>query len=317
MLDPLALIDAVEAAFRARGNGYIAPGGVLGVEMAGGGFHIKAAALHADRGIFAAKLNGNFPGNPASNGMPTIQGLVLAVDVATGAPRAVLESSSLTRLRTAAASAVAIRHLARADADRVTLIGCGVQGFDQLRFAHIARTTRSITLFDSQVSAARSLAARVERDLGVSARVADDLDSAAAAGAGAIIITCTTSRAPFLEPWMVAAGTLVVAAGADNPHKVELAPALLAASKVVTDDTAQCAMIGDLHHAIASGAMRREDVHAELGEVIAGARPGRASRDERIIFDSTGLPIQDAAAAELLLARIAGMDDIQHFAFRS
>ena len=316
MLDPLALIDAVEAAFGVRGDGDIAPGGVLGVEMAGGGFHIKAAALRTDRGIFAAKLNGNFPGNPASNGLPTIQGLVLAVDVATGAPRAVMDSSSLTRLRTAAASAVAVRHLAGADADHVTLIGCGVQGFDQLRFAHLVRPTRSITLFDPRVDAARSLATRIEQELGIHSHVADDLPSAATAGAGAIIITCTTSRAPLLEPSMVAAGTLVVAAGADNPHKVELAPALLAASKVVTDDTAQCAMIGDLHHAIASGAMRREDVHAELGEVVAGKRPGRTSRDERIIFDSTGLPLQDAAAAELVLALIAGMDDIQHFAFR-
>ncbi len=311
------MIDAVEAAFGARGEGRIAPGGVLGVEMASGGFHIKAAALGADRGIFAAKLNGNFPGNPTTNGMPTIQGLVLAVDVATGAPRAVMESSSLTRLRTAAASAVAIRHLALADADRVTLIGCGVQAFDQLRFAHTARALRSITLFDPQVDAARALAMRIEEELGIMSHVADDLQQAAKAGAGAIIITCTTSRTPFLDSAMVAAGTLVVAVGADNPHKVELAPALLASSKVVTDDTAQCAMIGDLHHAIASGAMRREDVHAELGEIIAGTRPGRGSRDERIVFDSTGIPIQDAAAAELVLARIEGMDDVQHFTFRS
>jgi alanine dehydrogenase len=317
VLEPGSLTDSIERAFRARGLGAVAPGGVLGVEMAEGGFHIKAAALSAERGIFAAKLNGNFPGNPASSGLPTIQGLVLAVDVATGTPRAVMESSALTRLRTAAASAVAIRHLARPDADRATLIGCGVQAFDQLRFAHAARVMRSITLFDPRVDMARALAMRIEQELGIMSHVADDLPAAARAGAGAIIITCTTSRTPFLEPAMVAAGTLVVAVGADNPHKVELAPALLAASKVVTDDTAQCAMIGDLHHAIAAGAMRREDVHAELGEVVAGTRPGRASRDERIVFDSTGIPIQDAAAAELVLARLEGMDDVQHFTFRS
>jgi alanine dehydrogenase len=313
----MALTDSIEAAFRARGEGRVAPGGVLGVEMASGGFHIKAAALRAESGIFAAKLNGNFPGNPASNGLPTIQGLVLAVDVATGAPRAVMESSSLTRLRTAAASAVAIRHLARTDADRVTLIGCGVQAFDQIRFAVAARAIRTITLLDPRREVAVALAARVERELAIATHVADDLAGATSAGAGAIIITCTTSRAPFLDPALVAAGTLVLAVGADNPHKVELAPALLAASKVVTDDTAQCAMIGDLHHAISAGAMRREDVHAELGEIIAGKRSGRGSPDERIVFDSTGVPIQDAAAAELVLARIEGMDDVQHFTFRS
>jgi alanine dehydrogenase len=285
--------------------------------MANGGFHLKAASLGATRGIFAAKLNGNFPGNPTTNGMPTIQGLVVVADVATGAPLAVLESSTLTRLRTAAASAVATRHLARHGADRASIVGCGVQAFDQIRFTHAARPLRSVTLFDPREDAVRALAARVERELGLEARIAPDLDTAATAAAAAILITCTTSRAAFLDDAMVAEGTLVLAVGADNPHKVELSASLMRAAKLVTDDTAQCATIGDLHHAIAAGAMRVDEVHAELGEVVAGKRPGRASPAERIVFDSTGLPIQDAAAAELVLSRIACFDDIQHFDFRS
>ncbi len=315
VLDPEPLIDAVESAFRARGRGSAAPGGVLGVELAGGGFHLKAAALAPDRGVFVAKLNGNFPGNAATNGMPTIQGLVVVADAATGAPLAVMESGTLTRLRTAAATAVAIRHLARSAADRVTLVGCGVQAFDQLRFALVARPYRQVTLIDTRRELARALAARVERELGVEAVAGTDLTAACAASA--IIIACTTSRTPFLELAMVSAGALVAAVGADNPHKVELAADLMAAAKVVTDSTAQCAAIGDLRHAIARGAMRAEAVHAELGEIVAGVRPGRESANERIVFDSTGIPIQDAAAAELVLSQVAGRKDVPRFTFRA
>lgn len=318
MLKPAELIDAVESAFRERGRGSAAPAGVLGIEMAGGGFHVKAAALRPEHGVFVAKLNGNFPGNGTLNGLPTIQGLVIVADVATGAPLAVMESSSLTRLRTAAATAVAIRHLARRDAAglSLTLIGCGVQAFDQVRFAQVARALRRVTLVDQRADVARALAQRIERELGVESVVSVGDDVAATCAPSAIIITCTTSRTPLLESGMVAAGTFVAAVGADNPHKVELAPDLVASAKVVTDSTAQCAAIGDLHHAIARGVMKVDAVHAELGEIVAGARPGRESEAERIVFDSTGIPIQDAAAAELVLALTAERSDVPRFNFR-
>ncbi len=300
LLSPVALIDAVEAAFCARGLGAAQPGGVLGVELARGGFHVKTAALGADQGSFAAKLNTNFPGNPEANGLPTIQGVVLVADVATGEPQAILESGSITRLRTAAASAVAVRHLANDDANTLTLIGCGAQAFDQVRFAHAVRPLRIVTAFDSRVDVAAALVARLGAELGIIARAGDDLGAACAESA--IIVTCTSSRLPVLHDSLVPPGALVVAVGADNPHKHEIYPALMAHAVVITDDTAQCATIGDLHHAIAAGAMTVDDVRAELGEVIAGVRTGRRSREERIVFDSTGTPIQDAAAASLVLA---------------
>jgi alanine dehydrogenase len=315
LLNPLLLITAVEAAFRARGRRESQPGGVLGIELPGGGFHIKAAALAEAEGVFAVKLNGNFPRNPSTNGLPTIQGLVIVADIATGAPLAVLESGSLTRLRTAAASAVAIEHLARRDADTLTLVGCGVQGFDQARFALAVRALREITLVDTRIDAAEALARRLRDELGASVRV--DAALAAACARSAIIITCTVSTRPFLLESMVAAGTLVVAAGADNPHKHELDAALLAHSRVVTDLTAQCATIGDLHHALDAGAMTVDAVHAELGQVVAGVRPGRTSPADRIVFDSTGIPIQDAAAAGLLIARARETGAGARFAFRA
>jgi alanine dehydrogenase len=299
-LSPRALIDAVEDAFRQRGLGVTQPGGVLGIHAEHGGFHIKAAALSSTDGVLAAKLNANFPRNGARFGLPTIQGVVIVSDLRNGTLRALVESGSLTRLRTAAASAVAIRHLARADADELTMVGCGAQAFDQVRFAHAARPLRRVHLYDLDRRAAESLAERLTQLLSIDARATADLRAACASST--IIITCTTARAAILLDSDAPAGALVVAAGTDSEFKQEIDPQLMAKARVVTDDTAQCAKIGDLHHAIAGGAMRIDQVHAELGDILADKRPGRTSRDERFVFDSTGTPIQDAAAVQLLLS---------------
>lgn len=115
-----------------------------------------------------------------------------------------------------------------------------------------------------------------------------------------VIVTCTPSKAAFLGIAQVGPGTFVAGVGADDVSKSELEPALLAVAVVVVDVLAQCAEIGDLHHALEAGAMRREDVHAALAEVVSGARPGRTHRDEITIFDSTGTAIEDVAAAAMV-----------------
>ena len=112
-----------------------------------------------------------------------------------------------------------------------------------------------------------------------------------------VIATCTTARAPYLGIADVRPGTFIAAIGADNPEKSEIDPALMARARVVADVRMQCAAMGDLHHAIRAGAMTEADVHAELGELVTGRRPGRARPDEIMIFDGCGLGIQDAAAS--------------------
>ena len=128
-------------------------------------------------------------------------------------------------------------------------------------------------------------------------------DLADAARRSDVILTCTTAQAPFLDETMVKPGTFVAAVGADSPHKSEIAPALMARAKLVTDLTDQAAVMGDLHHAVAAGAMAREQVHAELAELVTGARPGRSAPDELWLFDSTGTALQDVAAAAAIYAR--------------
>jgi ornithine cyclodeaminase/alanine dehydrogenase-like protein (mu-crystallin family) len=116
-----------------------------------------------------------------------------------------------------------------------------------------------------------------------------------------IVVTCTPATSPVL--FKAAPGTFVAAVGADSGEKREIGAELMASAKVVTDVTEQCVVIGDLHHAIADGLMTREKVHAELGDVVAGKKPGRESDDETIVFDSTGMALQDVAAAAVVYER--------------
>ena len=123
----------------------------------------------------------------------------------------------------------------------------------------------------------------------------DDLRTAARVSD--IVVTCTSSTAPLLFVGDLSPGAFVAAIGADSEDKQELDAALLCTTTVVTDVTEQCATIGDLHHAIAAGAMSLDRVHAELGEIVAGRKAGRSSAEEIIVFDSTGMALQDVAAA--------------------
>jgi len=118
-----------------------------------------------------------------------------------------------------------------------------------------------------------------------------------------VIVTATTARTPYLTLDMVPTGAFVAAVGADSPEKSELTPELMAGSKIVVDLLEQAATMGDLHHAIDAGLVTLADVHAELGDLIVGRRAGRESRDETIVFDSTGTAIQDAASAAWILQR--------------
>lgn len=296
-----ACIEAVEHAFRLHGEGRADPPGILSVRARDGSFHIKAGILDLGRPYFAAKTNANFPGNPERFGLPTIQGVLLLAEAERGTPLALMDSAEITALRTGAATAVAARHLARRDAAVVTVCGCGIQGRVQLRaLAAVLRLTRAYAI-DRDSARAADFAKEMSQTLGFEVVAADDLD--AAVRASDVCVTCTPSRTPILRRTSVAPGAFVSAVGADNEYKQELEPALMASCAIVVDVLEQAAAIGDLHHAIAAGAVSPGDVRAELGQVVAGLRPGRLTDDEIVIFDSTGMALQDVAAAAAVYER--------------
>ncbi|MGH7712872.1 MAG: ornithine cyclodeaminase family protein [Gemmatimonadaceae bacterium] len=302
LLDLNECIDAVERAFanHAAGALPVAPS-VLGAHVDGGGFHVKTAALGSAPGYFAAKINANFPSNFARHGLPTIQGVIALFDLATGKPLALLDSIEITILRTAAASAVAARYLARADSHVVTICGCGEQGRSHLRALALVRSISRAFAIDVDSERAVSFANDLGSELGIS--IIPNAPLTTAVAASDICVTCTPARRPFFSAELLRPGLFIAAVGADSPEKQELEPAVLARSKVVVDLLQQAATIGELHHAIENGVMSAADVHAELGEIIGGRRAGRLSADETFVFDSTGTALQDVAAAAIVYER--------------
>jgi alanine dehydrogenase len=130
-----------------------------------------------------------------------------------------------------------------------------------------------------------------------------------------VCITCTTANESFVRKEDIRPGTFIAAVGADDEHKQEIDSALIVSAKVVADSLEQSCAIGDVHHAIAKGLMRKEDVYAELCEVVAGQKIGRVNDDEIIVFDSTGVAIEDAVAAALVYERALANGIGSHFDF--
>jgi ornithine cyclodeaminase/alanine dehydrogenase-like protein (mu-crystallin family) len=271
---------------------------VLGSHVEGGEFHVKTAALGAAPGYYAAKINANFPGNPERHGLPTVQGMIGLFDTATGRALALLDSIEITTLRTAAASAIAARFLARADAATLLICGCGNQGRAHLRAMLLVRRLRRVLAHDSSPGQVSTFIREMAPETGLDIEPAPDL--ASAFPGCDIAVTCTPARAVLVSADDIRPGQFIAAVGADSEGKQELDPAVLCRSLVVADIAGQAARMGEMQHAIASGLMVIGDLHAELGQLITGARPGRSSDDQVFVFDSTGTAVQDVAAAAVV-----------------
>jgi alanine dehydrogenase len=291
-------IAAVEQGFRLAGEGAIPPSAILGVHAPHGGLHVKAGFLGLDRPCIVAKANANFPDNPRRHGLPTIQGVVLVVDGDRGDPLAIMDSIEITIQRTGAATAVAAKFLARRDSRTAAIIGCGVQGRIQLLALREVLPLERIAVHDLDRDACARFVdwarATTGLDVYASPHAARDAD---------VVVTCTSSTRPVVDAADLRPGTFVAAVGADNAHKSELDPRLFATAKVVVDNLDQCATIGDLHHAVEHGTASRDTVHADLASLVAAKRPGREHDDEITVFDSTGVALQDAVTAVLVLQR--------------
>jgi ornithine cyclodeaminase/alanine dehydrogenase-like protein (mu-crystallin family) len=203
--------------------------------------------------------------------------------------------------RTAAASALAARYLARQDADCVAICGCGAQGCAQLAALVDVLPVKHVLVWDLDREKARAFARDMGAALCIDVTAVPEADDATRSSG--VIVTSTTSRAPFLTPDMVSAGTFVAAVGADRPEKSELAPELMAQATIVVDILAQAASVGDLHHALVAGRVTLSDVHAELGDLVVGRKVGRTTPDEITVFDSTGAALQDVASAVRIYER--------------
>jgi alanine dehydrogenase len=287
-------IAAVERALLALAEGKVQPPVSVGIAVPAGSFHVKACAA-ASPGyarLFVAKINSNFPGNRACDGLPTIQGVVAVFDSDTGRLRALLDSPSITGLRTAATTAVAIRYLAQEGSRVATLVGCGALGRFHAEALAVCGMER-VSVYDTDAGKANELAAWARSTLAIECLAVKDLH--AATRASEVVVTCTSSRVPFLGANDVCPGTFVAAVGADNERKSEIAASLLSRARIVTDLTAQCLKSGDLRNAVPNEA----NVCGELVDVVS-KRVARTAPDEIVLFDSSGMAVEDLALCALM-----------------
>ena len=301
----LAAVDCIEAAFAALAGGGVVMPPVLSMAMPAvdGEVDVKTAFMPGLSG-FAVKISPGFFGNPA-RGPPSTSGLMVVLSAETGRVRAVLlDEGYLTDLRTAAAGAVAARHLARPDASRAAVLGAGVQARMQLEALALVRPIREAAIWARDPARAEAAAREMTAALGIPVRAEADAE-AAVVGAD-VIVTTTPTREPVLRADWLHPGQHVTAMGSDHAGKNELEPACLArADLYVPDRLSQAAAMGEPRVALAAGAVEEGRAFPELGEIVAGTASGRPSVQAITIADLTGTGVQDTAIADHALARVA------------
>lgn len=294
-VSPHEAYDAVRAAFvaHARGAWTMQPKVYVASYPAG---DFRAMPALGD-GVAILKWVTSFPGNPA-RGLPTVTGLVLVSDAATGRLLALLDAAAVTALRTAAAGVLAAETLSRPGAETIAVVGCGVNGAETARM--LAAMGRPAVVHDRD--AAR--AAAVAEALGLTAV---GLDEALRADA---VITVTPGAEVLFPPGSLQDGQHVSLMGADGPGKAEIAVAEIARAHVFCDDWEQASHGGELAAAVDAGLVDRTVV-TELGAVLAGTAEGRRSGRDMTVFDSTGLAIQDLAIAHIVLGKLDDLDVVR------
>ncbi len=287
-----AAFDAVEKVFAAMASGRAYNFPVVREAIG------HADALYGFKGGFdragmslGLKAGGYWPHNLERHGIINHQSTVFLFDPETGRARAMVGGNLLTALRTAAASAVSIRHLARADAKVIGMIGAGHQAAFQLRAALEQRAFEKVIGWNLHPEMLPNLE-RVAEEAGLPFE-AVELDGLRAAD---VLISITSSFDAILRADQVAPSTHIACMGTDTKGKQEVDPALLARATVFADEIAQAVSIGECQHAVARGLLDAADI-AEIGAVINGTHPGRSSESEITLFDGTGVGLQDLAVA--------------------
>ena len=291
-------IDTVQDAFRMYAEGKGVGVGMLHADITEGiEFHIKSGGITLKKPYFALKVNGSSFQNRNKYDLPNIMGAIILFDGETIFPLAVLDSIEITIRRTGAATAVAAKYLAKKDSETACIVGYGTQGKIQLTCLSRVLSLEKALVTGRNKEGGEAYADMMSRILEIPVVFIPDINDAVSQSD--VIVTATPARVPLFDASAPRPGAFIAAVGADSPDKQELNPALLGRNAVICDITDQCARVGELHHAIDAGVMTIDDVRGELGEVIAGRKPGRMNDEEIIIFDSTGTAIQDASAAAL------------------
>lgn len=292
----LPVIDVVERAFAALASGKVVMPPILSMAIPdmNGEVDVKTAYIPGFDG-FAIKVSPGFFDNPKL-GLPSLNGLMILFSARTGLVEALLlDNGYLTDVRTAAAGAVAARHLAPRIVTTAGVLGTGVQARLQIQAAHLVRPFGKALVWGRDIDKARACASDIAAVLGITAEARADAESVVAESQ--LVITTTPAEEPVLRSAWLHPGLHITAMGSDQAGKNELEPAALArADLYVADRVSQCEVLGELRSAIRAG-LWAGGTPPELGEIVTGARPGRTSEDQVTICDLTGTGAQDTAIA--------------------
>ncbi|TBY26350.1 ectoine utilization protein EutC [Rhizobium leguminosarum] len=296
-------VDCVEAAFAALATKAVAMPPILRLDIPEyrGEVDVKTAYVPGIEG-FAIKISPGFFDNPKI-GLPSTNGMMVLLSSRTGLVQALLlDNGYLTDMRTAAAGAVAAKHLSRENASVAAIFGAGMQAQLQLEALTLVRPIREARIWARDADKAQSVAADLAGKLGFP--VTAILDARGAMTGADLIVTTTPSETPIIEAGWLEPGQHLTAMGSDAEHKNEIDPAAIASADVyIADSLKQTRRLGELHHAIDAGLVAADAVFAELGQIVAGRAPGRTRNDQITIADLTGTGIQDTAIATLAFAR--------------
>lgn len=303
----MAAVDCIETAFAALATKPVAMPPILRLDVPEhrGEVDVKTAYVP---GIdhFAIKISPGFFDNPKL-GLPSTNGMMVVLSSTTGLVEALLlDNGYLTDVRTAAAGAVATRHLARTDAQTAAIIGAGMQARMQLQALTLVRPVTKAWVWACDPAKAAIFAAEMAPELGIPVKAAQSITDATRAAD--IVVTTTPADQPLLRARDVGQGTHVTAMGSDAEHKNEIAPDLIEAAHYVADRLSQTRKLGELHHA-----PHADRDFPELGQIIAGLAKGRTTADQITLADLTGTGIQDTAIAALALSRARDASAGQQF----
>ncbi|ESY12767.1 MULTISPECIES: ectoine utilization protein EutC [unclassified Mesorhizobium] len=296
-------VACVEGAFRTLATEKVVMPSILRLDIPEyrGEVDVKTAYVPGLDG-FCVKISPGFFGNPEV-GLPSTNGLMILLSSKTGLLQALLlDNGYLTNVRTAAAGAVSAKYLAREDASVAAVFGAGGQARLQLKALMLVRPIRAARIWARDIAKAEMASRELTDDLGITVTACATQEQAVA-GAH-VIITTTPADSPILKGQWLEPGQHITAMGSDAEHKNEIEPqAIVRADLYVADSLTQTRRLGELHHAIAAGAVAEGLPLPELGQIVAGAIAGRTDNKQITIADLTGTGIQDTAIANLAFAR--------------
>jgi ornithine cyclodeaminase/alanine dehydrogenase len=292
IIEPEKVLAVVEDAFASYGRGLakMPPKLYLDLPEHSGDFRAMPAYVNGAAGL---KWVNSHPLNPGRFGKPTVMAVLIYNDPATGEPLAVMDATAITMYRTAAATAIATKHLARKDSSSLSIIGCGAQAGPHVVYLDHVMGFKEILLYD--IDPAR--AAKVRDLCPQKCRAVATVAEAAEAD---VVTTITPGNRIVLTKDQIKEGHHINAVGADALGKQELDPQVLLASSVFVDDMAQATHSGEVSTPIHEGVYSETMIAGTLGDVVTGKLPGRKSAAEVTLFDSTGLAIEDIATAKYL-----------------